>query len=287
MDNLTEQSREELERDYVRNTYDNIAEQFSSTRYKKWPKVEAFLSSISEDSLVLDVGCGNGKYLDSKSTFNIGCDLSSKLLTICRRKQFQVVQCDMMQLPFRSCIFDTIICVAALHHIVGTERRQKCLEEMTSLLHDHKSRLLIQVWAFEQELERDNPYLKQDRKISDATRTEVSINHDLKIPIHVNRTPFQEQDLLVPFKGEQHKECAEPSSTDKHGGSQNLRYYHVFKQYELESMIHKIPDVSILDSYYDKGNWCAVIGKKQVESKSQCRISSSQREEQRQSRAIT
>lgn len=262
MDNFTEKSSEGVERDYVRNTYDNIAEQFSSTRYKKWPRVEAFLSSLSENSLVLDVGCGNGKYLDNKSSFNIGCDLSSNLLTICRRKQFQVVQCDMMQLPFRECMFDTIICIAALHHIVRTERRQKCLEEMLNLLHDHQSKLLIQVWAFEQDLERDNPYLKQDKAVPATKKTEVFIAENFKLPIHVNRTPFQDQDLLVPFKIGQRKECAESSSLDTHEGNHNLRYYHVFKQYELESMINKIPGALIIDSYYDKGNWCAVVAKK-------------------------
>lgn len=43
--------------------YDVIASHFSSTRFAVWPKVRAFLDSLSPGSVVADVGCGNGKYL--------------------------------------------------------------------------------------------------------------------------------------------------------------------------------------------------------------------------------
>ena len=33
------------------------------TRYKPWPKVSEFMSSLPPYSLVADVGCGNGRYL--------------------------------------------------------------------------------------------------------------------------------------------------------------------------------------------------------------------------------
>lgn len=41
--------------------YENIADHFSDTRYKPWPKVSSFLSSLPAGSVILDVGCGNGK----------------------------------------------------------------------------------------------------------------------------------------------------------------------------------------------------------------------------------
>lgn len=262
MDDLIKESTEELEREYVKNTYDNIAEEFSCTRYKKWPKVEAFLQSIPRGSLLLDIGCGNGKYLDTLSSFNLGCDVSSKLLSICRNRGFQVVHCDMMQLPFRHSTFDTIICVAALHHIVTEQRRQRCLENMISLLHDSQSRLLIQVWSYEQDLEQHNPYLKQNKATTDPIEAEVSISDTVKIPIHINRTPFKNQDLLVPFKLKKlPKKANEPLNTDDLSEHQNLRYYHVFKRNELDSMINKIANIKIIDSYYDKGNWCVIIRK--------------------------
>ncbi|PHJ18619.1 methyltransferase domain-containing protein, partial [Cystoisospora suis] len=55
----------QLEEEFVVKVYDRIARHFSHTRYKPWPKVHAFLESLPRYSLVVDVGCGNGKYLQS------------------------------------------------------------------------------------------------------------------------------------------------------------------------------------------------------------------------------
>lgn len=52
-----------LEEENVHKVYDEIANHFSETRYKPWPKVENFIKSFECGSVVLDVGCGNGKYL--------------------------------------------------------------------------------------------------------------------------------------------------------------------------------------------------------------------------------
>ncbi|KAG5490145.1 hypothetical protein JKF63_00264 [Porcisia hertigi] len=50
------------EREHVHSVYSAIADHFSSTRYKAWPQVGAFLESLPPFSFVADVGCGNGKY---------------------------------------------------------------------------------------------------------------------------------------------------------------------------------------------------------------------------------
>jgi len=43
--------------------YEEICNHFSETRHKQWPNVTKFLESLEEGTLLLDVGCGNGKYL--------------------------------------------------------------------------------------------------------------------------------------------------------------------------------------------------------------------------------
>lgn len=43
--------------------YEEISNHFSETRHKRWPNVTKFLESLEEGTLLLDVGCGNGKYL--------------------------------------------------------------------------------------------------------------------------------------------------------------------------------------------------------------------------------
>ncbi|KAJ1471029.1 hypothetical protein T484DRAFT_1599061, partial [Baffinella frigidus] len=54
---------DQFEDEYVHGVYDTIAEHFSNTRYKPWPKVGDFLIGLPAGSAVADVGCGNGKYL--------------------------------------------------------------------------------------------------------------------------------------------------------------------------------------------------------------------------------
>ena len=74
---------------HVHTVYDNIASHFSSTRYKPWPVVAAFLSSIPAGWVGLDSGTGNGKYLHLPverpgEIWTIGLDRSIKLLEIAK-----------------------------------------------------------------------------------------------------------------------------------------------------------------------------------------------------------
>ena len=41
--------------------YEQIAGHFSTTRHKPWPKVVQFMQGVSPGSVVMDLGCGNGK----------------------------------------------------------------------------------------------------------------------------------------------------------------------------------------------------------------------------------
>lgn len=53
----------ELENVHVYNVYENIASHFSETRHTPWPNVLQFVQSLEKGSILIDVGCGNGKYL--------------------------------------------------------------------------------------------------------------------------------------------------------------------------------------------------------------------------------
>lgn len=52
-----------LELENVHNVYDKIADHFSETRHSPWPKVQEFIDKLLPGSILLDIGCGNGKYL--------------------------------------------------------------------------------------------------------------------------------------------------------------------------------------------------------------------------------
>lgn len=56
----------QLEEEHVHKVYNQIAHNFSDTRHKPWPRVVDFLQTFSPNSLILDVGCGNGKYMNTR-----------------------------------------------------------------------------------------------------------------------------------------------------------------------------------------------------------------------------
>lgn len=193
---------------------------------------------------------------------------------------------------------------------------------------------LIYVWAMEQRRgDKKSTYLKQNKEdsIKDQNNGEnvfSSNHHDradvvktgaASLPVHVNRTEFVQQDMLVPWKlkppkkyeakcerrkcdrgcGVNHgcrnnksQDTCDPAmdtlqisncgvlSAQENGQCDNChlksrkkaacaensadqvfhRYYHVFKQGELELLCSQL-NVRIIKSYYDEGNWCIIFQK--------------------------
>ena len=123
----------EIEKKHVYEVYDKIATHFSHTRYKPWPLVAEFLNSLSNDSFVLDIGCGNGKYLSvNNNVFMFGTDRSENLLKICNEKivSANLFVADSLYLPIRSNIFDAAISIAVVHHFSNDLLRLKALKEI-------------------------------------------------------------------------------------------------------------------------------------------------------------
>uniref|UniRef100_A0A5B7AQT8 Methyltransferase type 11 domain-containing protein n=1 Tax=Davidia involucrata TaxID=16924 RepID=A0A5B7AQT8_DAVIN len=145
------QSTPEIEKKYVHHVYDAIAPHFSSTRFAKWPKVATFLNSLPSGSLVLDAGCGNGKYLGlNPNSFFIGCDISAPLINICANRGHEVVVADAVNLPYRTGYGDAAISIAVLHHLSTENRRKKAIDELVRVV-KKGGLVLITVWAVEQE----------------------------------------------------------------------------------------------------------------------------------------
>ncbi|XP_027338794.1 tRNA (carboxymethyluridine(34)-5-O)-methyltransferase [Abrus precatorius] len=148
---ISVQSTPEIEKKFVHHVYDAIAPHFSSTRFAKWPKVAAFLSSLQSGSLVLDAGCGNGKYLGlNHDCFFIGCDISPSLIKICSDRGHEVLVADAVNLPYRTGFGDAAISIAVLHHLSTENRRRKAIEELVRVV-KKGGLVLITVWAVEQE----------------------------------------------------------------------------------------------------------------------------------------
>ena len=148
------QNATDMEKKHVYEVYEKIAPHFSNTRYKPWPKIEAFLNSMPPGSLNLDVGCGNGKYLhvNAKNIVNIGTDRSFNLVDLAmeKNKGNSTFVCDSLSLPVRSNTLDSCISIAVIHHFSTVSLRVKAIKEMARVLRIG-GKLLVLVWAFEQE----------------------------------------------------------------------------------------------------------------------------------------
>ncbi|XP_071478397.1 tRNA (carboxymethyluridine(34)-5-O)-methyltransferase ALKBH8-like [Diadema antillarum] len=147
----TEEDAARLEADQVHTVYDSIAEHFSGTRYKPWPRVVEFLDRLQPGSIVLDVGCGNGKYLGvNRHLCMIGCDRSNQLIGICRGRSLEGFVCDSLSLPVRDRSVDACICIAVIHHLSTMSRRIQAVKEISRVLRSG-GQALVTVWAMEQE----------------------------------------------------------------------------------------------------------------------------------------
>ncbi|RNF19636.1 tRNA methyltransferase [Trypanosoma conorhini] len=234
-----------LEREHVLEVYDAIAAHFSSTRYKAWPKVQAFIEALPKCALVADVGCGNGKYFacaqrhraeaaeaEGACRYVVGIDASEGLLRLAQRQlrpqgatdaglhdavagRTDLLRADGRRTALRGGLFDAVVSVAVLHHFATHAGRVEALRELLRLVR-RDGVVLVSVWAKEQPRKRSR---------GDAA------------------------DVFIPWEmHEQHDKARRVYQ----------RYYHLFAEGELEGLAAEAGAV-VRASYYDKENWCAVL----------------------------
>ncbi|KAJ5126209.1 Methyltransferase type 11 [Penicillium atrosanguineum] len=220
------ESAEIYEQRNVHEVYQQIAEHFSSTRYKPWPIVERFLKELQPGSVGLDVGCGNGKYLTvNKDVFIVASDRSENLARIALQHQpHSTVVADIMDLPHRNAFFDFAISIAVVHHISTPARRVQAIAEILRTIRcgsetESGGKILIYAWALEQ---------KNSRRGWDKG---------------------DPQDIMVPW-------IRKAKSTDDEPQTFN-RYYHLYEEGELERDIDQAGG-HVLESGYEKDNWWVI-----------------------------
>lgn len=220
----SEKQPHEVEQKHVKEVYESIASHFSSTRYSPWPQVVDFIHSLRPRELLLDVGCGNGKYMKEHAN-TVGCDNSTNLATICKRKEAEVLVADNLNLPYRSDTYDAVISIAVIHHFASVERRVRSIQELVRVCRPG-GRILIYVWAFEQTGRNQGRYKEQDAYIPWTLSSRFRGKHTSK------------DDTVL------------------------LRYYYLFCQGELERLVHESSaSVSIEQSGFDHQNWYVMLRK--------------------------
>jgi tRNA (uracil-5-)-methyltransferase TRM9 len=138
----------------VRETYDHIADHFSTTREHPWPQIPAFLDGRT-GSVGLAVGCGNGRHVEplaARCDRAVGLDLSRALLGIAagraEERDFRAawLQGDATRLPLCRDGVDLALYVATLHHLPTSAARRTSLDELARVLTSEGS-ALVSAWS--------------------------------------------------------------------------------------------------------------------------------------------
>jgi len=138
----------------VRDTYDEIARHFATTREYAWPEVEAFLAD-RKGALGLDLGCGNGRHAEALADHVnrvLGLDVSRGLLETARDRRVdrsfdvELLQGDASRLPLTAGSVDLAVYVATLHHLPTRDARVASLDELERVLAPD-GRALVSAWS--------------------------------------------------------------------------------------------------------------------------------------------
>lgn len=266
----SEQEAAAFEQRHVHDVYSIIAPHFSATRHSPWPQVVEFLCDLPENSIVADIGCGNGKYILAmnrlkKSVHFVGVDSCSELCAIAlsnvskasvtfetgfvqeegvpttgfRHSVSDIVVGDALTPPLRDGLFDAAISIAVTHHFSTRARRIAAHEYLARLLRPGGLGL-IYVWANE----RPDPGAARRMR---------------GIKTFADR--FLAQDMLVPW----HLRTRMAGATDDRilgdWHAMHRRYYHIYVEGELQDELCQVATLSVKRIYYDHQNWCAVVEK--------------------------
>lgn len=230
----TDPEKAKLIKSQLIETFDEIAPHFDITRYKPWPESKRFISTLSKNSNVLDLGCGNGRNSISlaKEGMNvIGLDFSLGLLKIAKNKMewkevlnhVYLIQGDIASLPLQDDIVDAVLYIATLHHLPTSNERLQSLKEVARCLKS-KGKALVSAWAQEQE------------KFEDELKTSKGEIEE----------GFEYGDIFLPWKMKD--------------GRVFQRYYHLFSKDEFQDLIEK-SGLEVVRIFFSSDNHYAELRK--------------------------
>jgi len=211
-----------LETEKVHNIYTIISKHFSTTRKVIWPKIEDFINSFNSNSYILDIGCGNGRNMGTREDCKyVGIDFCEELL----KQAKEQINCSYIKANCINLPFESntfdYAICIAVIHHLSTKERRLKAIEEINRVLKKNGTALLYVWAFEQ------PRFVLEKK------QDVDVKWVLQKKYSDNNT----QDEVY------------------------YRYYHLFKQNELEDLIYNIDNVEIIESGNEYNNWYCIIKK--------------------------
>lgn len=153
------------EQKLVHDFYAEHAEEFDHTRNKKWSSVRSFINNLPKNTSLVDVGCGNGNNMTFRDDLlYTGCDMCQQLLNICSKKnKWNLVKCDIRNLPFENNAFDNSMSIAVIHHLSHAIDRLRACEEIVRITKPG-GKIFIEVWSDGDEFSKSD---KKFKKLND------------------------------------------------------------------------------------------------------------------------
>lgn len=129
-------------------SYDAFATTFSNSRKNlHWPELEYIIADMQDRGMssVLDVGCGNGRFLTEINNSKLiiqnyfGIDSSDGMIREARKlhpdHQFQQASMlEILNLSFWIFHFDSLLFLASFHHLATREERIQVMQDSKKLL---------------------------------------------------------------------------------------------------------------------------------------------------------
>ncbi|KAL2265660.1 hypothetical protein VTJ83DRAFT_6760 [Remersonia thermophila] len=192
---------------------------------------------------------------------------------------------DGLSLPFRERAADFAICVAVIHHLSTRQRRQDAIRQLLRCVDAPRGKVLVYVWALEQgtsrrgwdqggeqdllvpwvlkaqhqhqqQQQQQQPKKKKEKKSRQRQQDTTSAAKD-QAPDEpaAPAAPADGGDVGGQGEGEGEKASAEPSGQAADPVFQ--RYYHLYRQGELEEDVLAAGGV-VVESGYERDNWWVV-----------------------------
>ena len=212
----------EFEQRHVVDVYEEISRHFDKTRYHTWPIIQKFTDEFEPNSYVADVGCGNGRNSILRN------DVDYTGFEIVKNfvnicKQKNIDTVHSNILDLQ-CSNDIFDYTMCIAVIHHLDSETKRIRAIDELVRITKlgGKILIYVWA------------KEQKKFQQRDTQDVMVPWKLN---HVYSSKYKEDT------------CYE-------------RYYHLFKNGELESLISKTTNkINIIERGYQKDNYYVVLKK--------------------------
>lgn len=152
-----------------------------------------------------------------------------------------VAVADALALPLREESVDAVLCIAVLHHLSSPKRRRDLIAQLFRALVP-TGRALVTVWAT----------LQPAGKIEKWRPLPGGGKNDYLVPWH------------VPMHRAEAARAAAARTAEQDTSKSTIRlerFYHLFEQGELDELVSSMPGAKVIDSFYDKDNWCVIFGR--------------------------